>query len=142
MTQESNFFEIKRLTPEEAERFQSAYIRPKLTMQKSYHITSNEERYQFLYKVLNKELTVSEAAFLFGMNYTTAKNVLTLYLKEGRIEKKKFRIRGKGKSKGKEEKIDTQQNYSSEESSENKKKVNKESPNSEFWATKLAQYIK
>ena len=142
MAQESDFFKIRRLSPEEAERFQSAYIRPKLATQKSYHITNNEERYQFLYKVLNKELTVNEAAFLFGMNYTTAKNILTLYLKEGRIEKKKFRVRGKGKSKGKEEKIDTQQNYSSEEGFENKKKINKESPNSEFWASKLAQYTK
>ncbi len=85
-------FAIKRLSPEEAAPIQIAWLRAKRkAIQRSYNITTDDQRYQLLHKVLSKEMTVSEAAVKYGLKYTTAKNVLNLFLREGRIEKKKKR---------------------------------------------------
>jgi len=98
-------FIIKRLKPEEAAPLQLLWQRSKRkTSQRSYSTTTDDLRYVLLNKVLAKELTVSEAAAKYGLKYTTAKNIIDLFLREGRIEKKKHRIKyGSGIKKVKQD---------------------------------------
>ena len=150
MSQEGKTFIIKRMLPEDAQILRLSWLRPKKPIQRSYKITNDEQRYQFLCKVLNKELTVSEAAVKFEMNYTTAKNVLNLYLNENRIEKKKHRIRNETGKKHRirnktskvvpkgELKIETQQNSNLDENSlKQKGKLS-----ADFWINQITEHMK
>ena len=93
-------FTIKRLQQDEAERLRNLWVHSKSkTIQRNYNITKDEQRYQFLYAVINQNLTVNEAGLRFGIKYTTAKNILDLFIKEGRIQKKKHRLRLDGITK-------------------------------------------
>ena len=143
MIKEINF-SVKRLSIHEAESLRSSWLKPQKTIQRSYKITNDEQRYQFLYKVINKEMSVTEAASQYGMNYTTAKNVLNLYLAEGRISKKKFRTRGKMNNKitqSKESKTDSQQNLNSEENSLKNKNCYKDKLINDFWAQHITNHF-
>ena len=106
MTASASFC-IKRLVPEEAVPLQASWLRAKRKpSQRSYSIITDAQRYMVLSKVLAKELTVSEAAIQYGLKYTTAKNILDLFVREGRVEKKKNRVKphSTNKSDGSQEK--------------------------------------
>lgn len=136
MVEEGNNFIIERMLPKDAHKLVQDWRRHKRVTQRSYNVTNDEQRYQFLCKVIHKELTVSEAAQQFGMNYTTAKNILTLYLTEGRIEKRKRRKRDPMKSE-----IQTPEslhNFNSEETSIKQKEI-KLSPT--FWKDKITKHM-
>eukprot|EP00826_Nyctotherus_ovalis_P046574 TRINITY_DN5278_c0_g1_i20.p2 TRINITY_DN5278_c0_g1~~TRINITY_DN5278_c0_g1_i20.p2 ORF type:complete len:139 (+),score=30.11 TRINITY_DN5278_c0_g1_i20:331-747(+) len=137
MKRMENTFAIKRLTPEDADALRKSWIHPQKSIQRSYKITNDEQRYEFLRRVIHKEMTVSEAAANFGMNYTTAKNVLNLYIREGRIEKKKRRLRGNVPSK--DPRADTQHNSASEENS--LKHTESAGLGASFWMNRIAELI-
>lgn len=137
MSKQENAFTIHRMSLEEASALRVTWLRPKKSIQRSYKITNDEQRYQFLCKVLHKELTVSEAALKFGMNYTTAKNVLNLYLNEGRIEKKKQRVRNE-KYSAKKSKPETQSNSNSEETSLKPKEIGL---GAAFWMDRITEHM-
>ncbi|KRX03504.1 hypothetical protein PPERSA_02883 [Pseudocohnilembus persalinus] len=60
---------------------------------KKYSVISIEVRQKFIDRVLSKEVTIKEAAKEFGIKFSTSKAILQTYKKEGRIGKKKTRIR-------------------------------------------------
>ena len=84
-------FFIKRFDPNEAFEIQECWIKNNLVQKSSYRAITDEQRYKLIYNVLNNKLKLSEAATLNGIKYTTAKNILDVYQREGRIEKKKVR---------------------------------------------------
>eukprot|EP00826_Nyctotherus_ovalis_P044017 TRINITY_DN4709_c0_g1_i4.p1 TRINITY_DN4709_c0_g1~~TRINITY_DN4709_c0_g1_i4.p1 ORF type:complete len:102 (-),score=26.25 TRINITY_DN4709_c0_g1_i4:271-576(-) len=92
-------FSIKRMSPEEATTLQAAWSSSNAkTSRRSYNVTTNEQRLLMLSRVLERRATITEAAKEFGVKYTTAKHILNVYLKEGRVEKKQQRVRAKRES--------------------------------------------
>ena len=85
-------FAVKRLTQEEALKYQKPFIvgirRP---IHNTYKSTNDEQRILIVQKILNNEWTVGQAAAVYGLKYTTIKNILNLYQKYGRITKKRTR---------------------------------------------------
>jgi len=65
---------------------------------KSYQTTSDDQRFNFIEKIVNKELTIREAANLYGIRYSTGKTIMKVFKTEGRFEKKKQRLK-KGSKK-------------------------------------------
>eukprot|EP00357_Protocruzia_adherens_P003535 CAMPEP_0115007484 /NCGR_PEP_ID=MMETSP0216-20121206/21216_1 /TAXON_ID=223996 /ORGANISM="Protocruzia adherens, Strain Boccale" /LENGTH=310 /DNA_ID=CAMNT_0002374453 /DNA_START=431 /DNA_END=1363 /DNA_ORIENTATION=- len=57
---------------------------------KKYALTSDEIRINLLDMVFNKKITIKKAAEKLGINYSTAKTILQIYKKEGRILKKSW----------------------------------------------------
>ena len=117
-------------------------------IQRSYKTTNDDQRYQFLYQVINKELTVSKAADKYGINYTTAKNILNIYLKEGRVGKKKIRIRKKKNlEKGAKENnsIEKPKFFISEEDQTKSKHIPhiniQEKFNDNFWSQRITEHL-
>lgn len=47
----------------------------------------------FIKKVLTRQATIREASNEFGIKFSTSKAILQTFRKEGRIGKKKFRLR-------------------------------------------------
>eukprot|EP00826_Nyctotherus_ovalis_P055474 TRINITY_DN7364_c0_g3_i2.p1 TRINITY_DN7364_c0_g3~~TRINITY_DN7364_c0_g3_i2.p1 ORF type:complete len:107 (-),score=21.30 TRINITY_DN7364_c0_g3_i2:129-449(-) len=88
------YFSIKRLQPEEAESM-IAQWELECKSQRSYNVTSDEQRSVMLQQVTSNQMTISEAARKYGIKYTTAKHILNIFLREGRVEKKKRRLRKK-----------------------------------------------
>lgn len=86
-----NAFTVRRLQPQDAEKLQTLWRAENTKESCTYKLTNDEERYRLLYMVTKENVTVTEAAKRFNMRYSTAKNIVRLYLKEGRFEKRKFR---------------------------------------------------
>ena len=55
-------------------------------------MTNDQQRYELIRGVESKELTIKDAARINGIKYTTAKIIMKIYRKEGRIDKKKRRV--------------------------------------------------
>lgn len=58
---------------------------------KKYSTISQEVREKFINRVMQKEITIKEAAKQFGIKFSTSKAILQTYKKEGRIGKKPTR---------------------------------------------------
>ena len=57
------FFVIRRLSPEEATFMMASRLkREKMSKPKSYNITSDDQRYELVRRVLAKELTIKEVS--------------------------------------------------------------------------------
>lgn len=98
MTLDSDYFAIRRLEPEEAQRVRAVWLGcRRKKAQRSYSITNNEQRYLMLSQIVSRRMTIKEAACEYGVKYTTAKHILNVFLREGRIEKKKRRAQKKRK---------------------------------------------
>lgn len=96
MSTTMNYFTIKRLEREEAESIQREWLfKSRSNTKRSYSVTNNEQRYMMLTQVLSNQMPIKEAAKKYGVKYTTAKHILNIYLNEGRINKKKKRVRKK-----------------------------------------------
>jgi len=65
----------------------------KTKKKKKYSMISQQVREKFINKVLSKVCTIKEAAKEFGLKLSTSKAILQTYKKEGRIGKKKNRVR-------------------------------------------------
>eukprot|EP00826_Nyctotherus_ovalis_P028763 TRINITY_DN22684_c0_g1_i2.p1 TRINITY_DN22684_c0_g1~~TRINITY_DN22684_c0_g1_i2.p1 ORF type:complete len:119 (-),score=3.16 TRINITY_DN22684_c0_g1_i2:130-486(-) len=90
----SSVYTVKRFSQEEAFKIHVSWLRShRKPARRSYSSISNLQRYQILRDILSRELTVTEASVKYKLKYTTIKNILKIYKKEGRIEKK--RTRGK-----------------------------------------------
>ena len=89
---ESNIFSIKRLSPELAESIQLSYLlnKKKATI-KSYKFTSDTERLEIIKQVIEEKFSLKEAAECHGLSYATVRNIVMLYMNEGRIYKKQKR---------------------------------------------------
>ena len=99
MNSDTHHFSVKRLSTEEADRVRMIWMSSiKKERQRSYSVTSDEQRFKMLWQVITENKTISEAAREYGIKYTTAKHILSVFIKEGRIKKKKSRIRKKRKS--------------------------------------------
>ena len=58
------FFSIKRLSPEDATRLIATRLKKaRLSSTKSYNITSDDQRYELVRRVLDKELSLKEVRF-------------------------------------------------------------------------------
>ncbi len=88
-------FTVKRFLPEE---LVAKHTRPRVPKRpaKSYQTTSDEQRFGFVQKIVRKELSIREAADVFGIRYSTAKTIMKVYKSEGRYEKKKHRLKRAG----------------------------------------------
>eukprot|EP00826_Nyctotherus_ovalis_P008688 TRINITY_DN12254_c0_g1_i2.p1 TRINITY_DN12254_c0_g1~~TRINITY_DN12254_c0_g1_i2.p1 ORF type:complete len:132 (+),score=19.45 TRINITY_DN12254_c0_g1_i2:229-624(+) len=84
-------FRTTRYDPEEALALQLLWMRSKKKGHRAYKITSDEVRYQIIHKVFTKKLGVSEVASEHNMKYSTVKNIVNLYIREGRFKKKRSR---------------------------------------------------
>lgn len=47
----------------------------------------------FIKRVLSQQATIREASLEFGIKFSTSKAILQTFRKEGRVGKKKFRMR-------------------------------------------------
>eukprot|EP00357_Protocruzia_adherens_P002163 CAMPEP_0114973070 /NCGR_PEP_ID=MMETSP0216-20121206/750_1 /TAXON_ID=223996 /ORGANISM="Protocruzia adherens, Strain Boccale" /LENGTH=558 /DNA_ID=CAMNT_0002333521 /DNA_START=480 /DNA_END=2156 /DNA_ORIENTATION=+ len=56
-----------------------------------YSVTDNDTRMELITLIERKNLTIKKAAEQLGLNYSTAKSVVQMYKKEGRILKKSIR---------------------------------------------------
>ncbi len=86
-------FVLKRYTPEEILSPEFVGMPALKHPSKSYQTTSDDQRFNFVQKILRKELTIREAASAFGIRYSTAKTIMKVYKSEGRFEKKKKRLK-------------------------------------------------
>lgn len=96
-------FLIKRLIPTEAITLLRSWTKEKNPLPlKSYEITTDEQRFNLIRRVKARELTIKEAAKIYGLKYTTAKTVWKIYKHEGRFDKKKYRNKkfNKNETKG------------------------------------------
>eukprot|EP00826_Nyctotherus_ovalis_P001840 TRINITY_DN10333_c0_g1_i11.p1 TRINITY_DN10333_c0_g1~~TRINITY_DN10333_c0_g1_i11.p1 ORF type:complete len:148 (+),score=53.43 TRINITY_DN10333_c0_g1_i11:127-570(+) len=126
MVEQRDSFMIRRMLPKEAYNLRVS-LNSLANPLRSYKITNNEQRYQLVYKVLQENMSVAEAAAVYGIKYTTAKNVLNLYLREGRIEKKKHRARKPPfKAPNMKVKTSVEDNLKVEENSYGQREVSKE----------------
>ncbi|CAD8140053.1 unnamed protein product [Paramecium octaurelia] len=64
-------------------------------LSKKYAVIDQSKRVLLLKRILSREATIKEAAKEFGVNFSTAKAILSTYRKEGRIGKKKTREKQK-----------------------------------------------
>ncbi len=142
-------FKIHRLSPEEALDILEAHFKEnKPTEPKSYNITTDEQRFALIKRVTAKELTIKQAARIYGLKYTTAKTVWKIYKREGRVEKKKQRskkrskatemARSFGSSPGRQ--TDSQSKAGSQKGALGLEKQ-QDSLGQEFWAVKMAQHF-
>ena len=77
-------FNVKRRNLEEILNHSSQLVR-------SYQITNDDQRFNFVQKVLTHQASLSGAAKELGIKYSTAKTIMKVYNDEGRFEKKKHR---------------------------------------------------
>eukprot|EP00357_Protocruzia_adherens_P014042 CAMPEP_0114997342 /NCGR_PEP_ID=MMETSP0216-20121206/14844_1 /TAXON_ID=223996 /ORGANISM="Protocruzia adherens, Strain Boccale" /LENGTH=231 /DNA_ID=CAMNT_0002361709 /DNA_START=327 /DNA_END=1022 /DNA_ORIENTATION=+ len=66
---------------------------------KKYSVTDNKTREDLIKMVETDNISIKRAAEKLGINYSTAKSILGMYKKEGRIQKKTIRKRTKDGSK-------------------------------------------
>ncbi|CAD8146309.1 unnamed protein product [Paramecium pentaurelia] len=71
-------------------------------LSKKYAVIDQSKRVLLLKRILSREATIKEAAKEFGVNFSTAKAILTTYRKEGRIGKKKTREKQRKEKEGKQ----------------------------------------
>ena len=90
-------FTVRRLSPEEAMNILKTFDKWKETTPvKSYNITSDGQRFELIRRVVAKEITIKEAARIYGLKYTTAKTIWKIYKHEGRFDKLKQRAKQNG----------------------------------------------
>ena len=58
---------------------------------KTYESTTNELREYFIRLWVNERMTIKQAAKKCGIKYGTAKNIVAVWRKDGRTEKKRMR---------------------------------------------------
>eukprot|EP00826_Nyctotherus_ovalis_P027398 TRINITY_DN2141_c0_g1_i7.p1 TRINITY_DN2141_c0_g1~~TRINITY_DN2141_c0_g1_i7.p1 ORF type:complete len:127 (+),score=27.30 TRINITY_DN2141_c0_g1_i7:213-593(+) len=98
MSLDSGYFSVRRLEPEAALRLRMVWLAYRgRKAQRSYSITNNQQRYMMLSQIMGKRMSIKEAACEYGVKYTTAKHILNVFLREGRIEKKRRRAQKKRK---------------------------------------------
>ncbi|CAD8106217.1 unnamed protein product [Paramecium sonneborni] len=77
---------------------------------KKYAIITHAVRMAFIKRVQSKQTTIKQAAQEFGIKFSTSKAILQTYKQEGRIGKKKTRLRkGPSKNQSKQENQDQKQ---------------------------------
>ena len=142
-------FVIRRYSPEE---LQEILIPQKIgsirVPARSYNITNDEQRFLLVQKVLSCELSLSEvsqflkyqAAEAFKISYSTAKAIVKIYKKEGRVEKKKKRL-VKGYAKKLKSKLNLQP-IPSAQSNEMNYESNCNVLQEGFWANSITSHLK
>ncbi len=61
-------FAIRRLSPDETVTMWRARLKTaRMAKPRTYNVTNDDLRYQFLQRVLSKELSVKQASFLFAI---------------------------------------------------------------------------
>jgi len=58
-----------------------------------YSVTNNKTRYELINMIEKENISIKKAAEMLNINYSTAKSILGMYKKEGRIVKKTIRKR-------------------------------------------------
>ena len=87
-------FTIRRINRERAMQIQMLWLRRHKPIEhQSYKNIKDEMRHQILHEILINGLTISQASEKYDLKYTTIKNITSTYMKEGRIDKKKSRVK-------------------------------------------------
>ena len=91
---QSEPFIIKKVPYEQAFKIHLGWLKlTKPILHHSYKLIKDEVRYQILKDIFDEELGIRNVAEKYGLKYTSVKNIIELYKKEGRIYKKKIRSR-------------------------------------------------
>ena len=139
-------FNIKRFSPMENLNVLKSIKKNKYEPpSKQYQLTNDDQRYKVVYSILFENLSIKQAAKIYGLKYSTAKVILSLYRKEGRFNKKKER----GKyyienedDKVKSSKVNSLIDHGSTGSAVGKEEENEPLLRDSFWSKKITEHYK